>query len=124
MSSSAMSNHYQTLIEKAYKAFNERDIETVISLMHSDVKWPNAWEGGYVSGTEEVKDYWRRQWKELDPTVIPLSVNEAKDGLVKVKVHQVVKDLQGKLLTDSVVKHTYTFENGLIKKMEVSEPDV
>ena len=111
----------QRTIKRAYDAFNERNIDTVISLMHPDVDWPNGWEGGYLKGTNEVRDYWQRQWKELDPRVMPLSVNVDEDGLVKVKVHQVVKDMQGKLLSDAVIKHTYTFENGLIKNMEIRE---
>ena len=116
-----MTNHYQSIVEKAYKAFNEKNIDEVISLMHPDVNWPNAREGGYLKGTEQVRDYWQRQWKQLNPQLMPLSINEPDDGPVKVKVHQVVKDLQGKLLTDVIIKHTYTFENGLIKKMEIGE---
>ena len=116
-----MTNHHQSIIEKAYKAFNERNIGEVISFMHPEVNWPNGWEGGYLKATEQVKDYWQRQWKELDPHVMPLSIDEPENGQVKVKVHQVVKDTQGKLLADTIIKHTYTFENGLIKKMEIGE---
>jgi hypothetical protein len=33
--------------------------------MDADVHWPNGWEGGYVEGHDEVRDYLTRQWKEL-----------------------------------------------------------
>jgi len=28
-----------------YKAFNDRDIDTVLAVMHADVDWPNGVEG-------------------------------------------------------------------------------
>ncbi len=109
------------VIAKAYKAFNARDIVGVLSLMHPDVKWPNGWEGGYVYGHAEVKDYWTRQWKEINPNVLPERIHEKDDGRVEVEVHQLVKDLEGKILADGMTKHVYSFENGLITKMEIEE---
>jgi hypothetical protein len=38
----------QTL-RSAYRAFNTRDIEAAVELMHPDVDWPNAWEGAASS---------------------------------------------------------------------------
>ncbi|KAM3099871.1 nuclear transport factor 2 family protein [Phormidesmis sp. 146-12] len=49
------------LPRKAYQAFNTRDIDTVLSLLHPDVAWANGMEGGYVHGHAEVRDYWNRQ---------------------------------------------------------------
>ncbi len=112
---------YTKLIETAYAAFNRRDIDTVLSLMHPEVKWPNGWEGGYVYGHEEVSAYWTRQWKELDPTVDPLSVTTRPDGGIEVDVHQVVKDINGQLLVDGKVKHVYYFEGDKIMRMEILE---
>ena len=117
-----VSSQYQDLIKKAYSAFNARDINAVLSVMHRDVHWPNGWEGGYVNGHDEVRAYWTRQWKELDPSVEPVGVTDRKDGLVEVNVHQVAKDLQGNVLFDGLVKHIYTIENGLITRMEIEEP--
>jgi len=34
-------------------------------------------------------------------------------------VHQNVKDLQGGLIFDGLVKHIYTFQDGLIKTMDI-----
>jgi hypothetical protein len=44
------------LLTRAYTAFNARDIDAVLSLMHPDVDWPNAWEGGRVVGHAGVRD--------------------------------------------------------------------
>ncbi|WP_262497617.1 hypothetical protein [Flavobacterium pallidum] len=40
-----------------------------------------------------------------------------------MKVHQNVKDLQGNVLFDGVVKHIYTFEDGLLKTMDIELAD-
>ncbi len=116
-----MESQYQNLIKKIYSAFNARDIDQVLSAMHPEVHWPNGWEGGYVIGHDEVRAYWTRQWKELDPNVEPIGFKERPDGSVEVEVHQIVKDLQGNVLFNGMVKHVYTIENGLIRNMEIEK---
>lgn len=116
-----MSQQYQDLIKRAYAAFNARDIDGVFLSMHPDVYWPNGWEGGYVKGQDEVREYWTRQWKELDPNVEPINFKEKQNGQIEVDVHQVAKDLNGKVLFDGIIKHVYTIEKGLIKSMEIEK---
>ncbi len=111
------------LIGRAYAAFNERDIDAVLSLMHADVHWPNGWEGGYVQGHDEVRDYWTRQWLAIDPVVIPVSFKERTDGKIEVEVHQVVKDRKGNVLSDGMVKHIYLLKEGKIQRMEIEKED-
>ncbi len=114
-----MANNYRDIIKKAYAAFNSRNINAVLSVMDKDVRWPNGWEGGFVDGHDEVKNYWQRQWKEINPHVTPVTITESEPGKIKVEVLQVVKDIQGNLLVDGMVTHLYTIENGLIKSMEI-----
>src|SRR5262245_31707429 len=38
----------EELLRKAYVAFNARDIDGALALMHADVAWPNGMEGGTV----------------------------------------------------------------------------
>lgn len=114
-------SEYQQVILEIYKAFNSRNIDRVLSVMDLDVHWPNGWEGGSVTGHSELRDYWTRQWKELDPLVIPLSIEERKDGRIEVGVHQTVKDLHGLILFDGMVKHIYSFEGGKINSMEIDK---
>lgn len=116
-----MATAYQELIQKAYAAFNGRDIDKVLATFHPDVQWSKAWEGGYISGHEEVRQYWTRQWKEINPTVEPTGFTERPDGSLEVKVHQKVKDLQGAVLFDGEVKHVYRFEEGLIRMMDIEK---
>ncbi|MEO6720194.1 MAG: nuclear transport factor 2 family protein [Ferruginibacter sp.] len=116
-----MNSLYQHLIHEVYEAFNARDIDKVFSSMLPDVHWPNGWEGGYVTEYEEVRSYWTRQWREIDPIVTPVSIEEKQDGQVEVNVHQLVKNMQGEILMDGMVKHIYLIENGKIKGMEIDK---
>jgi len=114
-----MTNELRDLIKKAYSAFNERDIGKALSAMQPNVQWSKAWEGGYISGHDEIKEYWTRQWKEINPNLEPVGFKERQNGSLEVEVHQKVKDLQGNSMFDGTVKHIYTFEDGLIKTMDV-----
>ena len=114
-----MTNPFKEVIKKAYTAFNERNIDDALSTMQTDVQWSKAWEGGYISGHHEIKQYWTRQWTEINPKVEPIGFKERDNGSLEVKVHQNVKDLQGNLMFDGTVKHIYTFQGGLIKTMDI-----
>ena len=110
----------KTLIEQAYSAFNKRDIDGALALMTQDVSWPKASEGGKVVGKEEIRAYWTRQWGEFDPHVEPLAMTEENGGRTRVRVHQLVKSLQGDILSDSEVLHVFTVNSGLIAAMDIS----
>jgi ketosteroid isomerase-like protein len=110
-----------TLIEQAYSAFNKRDIEGALALMTQDVSWPKASEGGQVVGKEEIRAYWTRQWSEFDPHVEPLAMTEENGDKTRVRVHQLVKTLQGTILSDSEVVHVFTVIGGLISAMSLGD---
>jgi hypothetical protein len=107
------------LIKTVYFSFNERNIDAILVHMHPLVRWPNGWEGGYVHGHNEVRNYWTRQWKEINPIVTPLSIEQRSETIFEVAVHQLVSDMQGKQLFDGMVKHVFSIENGIILSMEI-----
>jgi hypothetical protein len=111
----------KTMIEQAYSAFNKRDIDGVLALMTQDVSWPKASEGGKVVGKEEIRAYWTRQWGEFDPHVEPLAMIEEGGGKTRVRVHQLVKSLQGDVLSDSEVLHVFTVKSALIAAMDLGD---
>ena len=104
-----------------YDAFNARDIDGVLATMADDVDWPRAFKGDRVRGHEAVRDYWREQWAEIDPRVDPVDIGQRADGRVEVRVHQVVRDLDGKVLADGEVLHVYEIRDGLVARMDVEE---
>ncbi len=109
----------RALLEGAYAAFNRRDVDDVLAGMAPDVAWPNAWEGGTVHGHDEVRDYWERQWRELDPEVRPVSMAVDDDGRVRVVVEQTVRQVGEATGTVGRVAHVYTLRDGLVTRMEV-----
>ena len=104
---------------QAYDAFNRRDIDAVLALMSAAVNWPNAAEGTRVLGKEEVRSYWTRQWKMVDPRVKPVRMEDDGTGRTVVDVHQVVRDPAGGVLVDEMVQHVYAIEDGLIVRMDI-----
>jgi hypothetical protein len=109
------------LLTRAYEAFNARDLDGALETMNSDVVWPNGMEGGVVHGHEGVRAYWTRQWGMINPHVDPVEFNQDASGRITVSVHQVVRDLLGKVLVDRMVEHVYTLNNGLIQSMDIRE---
>jgi hypothetical protein len=107
------------MLKAAYAAFNARDIEAVLALMHSDVDWPNGMEGGRVFGHANVREYWRRQWAVVDPQVEPTRFEEDESARIVVDVHQVVRDIAGNILVDQMVRHAYAIHEGLIERMDI-----
>lgn len=109
------------LIEKAYAAFNARDIDAALAAMHVDVVWPNGMEGGVVHGHDGVREYWTRQWRIIDPHVEPLRFETNEAGRTVVDVHQVVRDPAGNIIVDEMVQHVYSIEDGLVRSMDIRE---
>ena len=107
------------VIERAYAAFNQRNIDDALALMTADVIWPKASEGGKIVGKEEIRAYWTRQWAEFDPHVEPLAITGEDGGKVRVRVRQLVKSLQGGVLSDSEVLHVFTMDTDLIAAMDL-----
>jgi hypothetical protein len=114
----------KSIIEQAYSAFNKRDIDGALALMTQDVSWPKASEGGKIVGKEEIRSYWTRQWAEFDPHVEPLAITEEDGGQgarFRVRVHQLVRNLHGDLLSDSEVFHVFTIDGNLIAAMDLGD---
>ena len=116
-----MTKNTKTLIEQAHSAFNKRDIDGAIALMTEDVSWPKASEGGRVVGKEEIRAYWTRQWGEFDGHVEPLEIIKENEWKIRVRVHQLVKNLQGDVLWDGEVLHVFTVNRGLIAAMDLGD---
>ena len=106
-------------IRRIYALFNARDMEAVLAAMHEDVTWANGMEGGHVHGRDEVRSYWTRQWAMVNPHVEPVGFSNGPAGEVIVEVHQVVHDLDGKLLADQMVGHIFRVEDGLIRRFDI-----
>jgi limonene-1,2-epoxide hydrolase len=113
----------QQLLQSLYTAFNNRELETIISVMHPDVKWANGVKGGFVYGRDAVREYWTNQFKAIQVQLEILKFETDEKNRTVVTVHQIVKDLQGNLLADMTVKQIFTIENDLIILYEIGETE-
>ena len=50
---------------------------------------------------------------------MPQAFATTPDGRIDVTVHQVVKDLDGALISDSTVHHVYRLRDDLVAHMEI-----
>ena len=110
----------KSFFKNLYRDFNERNIESVINNMTADVQWANGMEGGYVYGRDAVREYWTRQFGLINSKVTPLKIEEDKE-IVKIKVHQVVYDLNGNLLADEIVEHYFHLRDGCIIRFDIGD---
>jgi ketosteroid isomerase-like protein len=111
----------QELLRSVYNAFNARDVETCLAAMTPDVDWANGWEGGHVVGRDAVRDYWQRQWAEIDSSADPTAISERPDGSIEVAVHLVARDRDGKLLSEGDGLHVYEFRGDLVERMTIEK---
>jgi hypothetical protein len=117
-----MATAREDLLRRVYAAFNARDVDAVLAALAADVDWPNAWEGGREIGHQAVRDYWTRQWAEIDSRVQPLGFTVRPDGAVAVDVAQSARSIAtGELLSEGRVVHVYVFDeaSGLVTRMDV-----
>ena len=113
-------NQVKTFFEDLYKNFNERNIDAVVAHTTEDVKWANGMEGGYVYGHSGLKDYWTRQFTLIDPKVTPSEVSVDGDN-AKIKIHQIVHDLNGQLLQDKKLFHHFHMHDDKIDRFEIGD---
>jgi hypothetical protein len=114
---------HEDLLQSVYDAFNERDLDFIMLLLHPDVDWPNGMEGGRVRGHAGVREYWTRQWDVIDPIVKPQRFELLPDGRIVVHVHQIVRDLDGKVTLERMVQHIYRLDGAQIVSMDIREPE-
>jgi hypothetical protein len=109
---------HKKYFQDLYRNFNERKIDLVISKMTDDIKWANGMDGGFVYGHKGVRDYWIKQFAQVSSKVTPMEIEE-ENNLVKIKVHQVVHDTKGILLSDEMVYHHFHLQNNKIDEFNI-----
>ena len=109
------------LVRRLYESFNRRDISAVLTLLAENVDWANGMDGGREHGREAVRAYWTKQWTAIAPQVDPMQVTQRDDGATAVEVHQVVRDLEGKVLLDETVRHVFQIDEGLVTRFDIEK---
>lgn len=58
------------IIRKLCANFNARQVDAILAMLHADVLWGNAMEGGCVRGHAAVKAYWSASGRRSTRTSI------------------------------------------------------
>ena len=74
-----------------------------------------------LSGDKKYEIIGRVGGRSSIPRVDVFEVVDREAGKTDVKVHQVVKNLKGDILSDTELWHVYTIANGLIERMDIKE---
>ena len=109
----------EDLLRRAYRSFNDRDVDALLRDLAADVDWPNVAGGTRIVGHDAVRAYWDAQFAVADPRVEPVGFRTDETGRTVVTVHQEVRDHEGALLQEGEVEHVYTFRHGKVARMDV-----
>jgi ketosteroid isomerase-like protein len=108
-----------SLLTKLYEAYNRRDFGAFSALLTPDVDWPDQIEGGRLLGREALEAYWARNDRSITVDSSPVSFSDLPDGRIAIDVNQIVRNLAGKIWSDSCVRQIFTFRDGQVSRMDV-----
>lgn len=111
----------KALLIDAYRRFNGRDIDGLLSMMTDDVEWADPQNQSVLRSKEALREYWSGQFAVADPQLVPTEFEPGSgpDEIVAV-VEQEIRGLSGKILVGRTeVRHRYLFRDGLVRRMVV-----
>lgn len=106
-------------IVRFYNELNARDLDAALARLHPDVAWPSGWGGGSLVGTEALREHLTRYWSTMQPELTPVRSHRVEGGWIEVDVHQIVRNLDGVVLTDNTLVHAFRERAGLFDRMEL-----
>jgi hypothetical protein len=108
-------------LRRAYEAFNAREIDAALGLMHPDVDWPNVLAGGRLRGHDELRRYWTLQFATIDtPTSSPRPSPMTETATWSSRCTRSCGASTGEPLADERVKHVSAPRDGLVERMEIA----
>ncbi len=93
---------------RAYAAYNGQDVEALLARVRDDVDWPDG--EGSLHGKEEVRSYWTEQWTRTRTHDGPVGFNALDDGRTAVHISQVVRSLEGSVVSRGHFLHMHRIE--------------
>lgn len=108
----------ESLLLRAYLAFNAQDLDGLLALIAEDVDWPDD-DGGRLHGKEALSAYWSEQWTRVRAHDHPVAFEQRGDGRVAVRVRQAVRALDGTTISTGELTHLHRIDGARIAGMEV-----
>ncbi len=104
-------------IGRMYDAFNARDLEELIAFLCEDVDWPDG--EARLHGRKAVRTHWSRQWARTRTHDEVTDVIDLGPGRTAVRIAQVVRNLDGVVLSTGAFEQAYEFRDGLVARMDM-----
>ena len=108
----------EDLLRRAYGAYNAQDADGLLALVADDVDWPDGGVGR-LHGRAAVRAYWLDQWTRTRTHDEPLGFEDAGDGRTTVRLHQVVRALDGSVISAGDFVYRFRIEDGLIRRLDI-----
>lgn len=110
----------QAVLEKAFDAFNTRDLTRIRPLIHPEAVWPNTLESGPpLVGKEAVMGHFGRIFATFVPSIELIQVLEETADALTVEAQYAVESLDGHVWTDSRATLIYHFRDDLLSGMTI-----
>ncbi|WP_297508036.1 nuclear transport factor 2 family protein [uncultured Caulobacter sp.] len=110
----------RAVLEKAYAAFNARDLPRLRPLIHPKAVWPNTLDMGQpLSGKEAVLGHFARVFATIDADIELIEVLEETPDALLIEAQYSVKTADGRVWTDSRARLVYHFRDGLLSGMTI-----
>jgi hypothetical protein len=109
-----------TVLERAYEAFNARNLARLRSLMHPEATWPNTLEdGALLVGKEAVMGHFGRIFATMTPNIHVIDVIDETIDALTVDAQYSVESRNGHVWSDTRARLTYHFRDGLLTGMTI-----
>jgi hypothetical protein len=105
------------MLEDLYRALNQRDADAALANLGPGVAWPDEETGGVVTGHDALRAYWTALWKKSDVIVEPVRITMDGPGRARVRVDELVRSLDGKVLRHGQAEQVFEFSGPFISRM-------
>ena len=109
----------ERLLRAAYAAYSRQDVDALLALVSDDVDWPDG--STRLHGKQAVRAYWLDQWTRTRTHDEPLGFTPLPGGRVGVRVRQVVRSLDGSVLSRGAHVHVHRIEGSLVVGMDIED---
>ncbi|HEX7781977.1 MAG TPA: nuclear transport factor 2 family protein [Sphingobium sp.] len=115
-----MENKKKEVVLAAYDAYNARDAEAILTFVSDDVDWPDG--DKRLHGRDALRQYWLNQWTGTRTHDTPTDVTELSDGRIRVRLDQIVRDMDGAEISRGTFEYFFELRDDLITRLDIIKP--
>ncbi len=82
-----------------------------------DVDWPDGDER--LHGRAAVRNYWSRRWARIHTQDKVAGITDLAPDRAAVRISQVIRDLDGVIVSTGEFEHAYQFKDGGVERMDL-----